>query len=140
MPTSKDPILRQRQFANLSRNGRPPGHGLQSKRIMVPLRQQAEAWARDRWPWLDDTRIHLVSDLAARVERVRVWSDENDILIGRSQRVTRAHPVVDSADRWAQRLDGMIDKLDAEAAAREKPESIIAGWHRQRQLAEGNHD
>jgi len=87
---------------------------------MVPLRAEAERWATVRWPWLDAARRHLVADLAARVERVRAWSEENDILIGRSGRTTRAHPVVVDADRWAQRLEALIGKYDDEARLRER--------------------
>jgi hypothetical protein len=93
---SKDPAKRAAQLKNLNRNGRPLIHGLGCERIMVPLRQQAEQWAWDRWPWLDATRVALVADLAARVQRVREWTDSNDILVGRSGRSTSAHPIVDS--------------------------------------------
>jgi hypothetical protein len=57
--------------------------------------------------------------LAAKVERVRIWCDENDILDRRARHSVRAHPVVDSADRWAARLDVMIRQLDAEKSERE---------------------
>lgn len=72
---------RAAQLANLN-GSRPPSHGLRSRVVMAPLREQAEEWALKRWPQLDDTRRHLVASLAARVERVRIWSDSNDILIG----------------------------------------------------------
>lgn len=104
---------RQAQLANLT-GSRPPSHGLRSRVVMAPLREQAEQWALERWPQLDDTRRHLVASLAARVERVRIWSDDNDILIGGSRRPVRTHPVVDSCDRWEARLDQMIARLDAE--------------------------
>lgn len=115
---------RAAQLANLT-GSRPPSHGLRSRVVMAPLREQAEEWARVRWPNLDDTRRHLVASLAARVERVRIWSDSNDILIGGSRRPARTHPVVDSCDRWEARLDQMIRTLDVEQAERDKPLSIL---------------
>jgi hypothetical protein len=64
----------------------------------------------------------LVADLAARVERVRIWANENDLLLRRGTHSVRAHPVVDSADRWSARREQLIRQLDAEQRERDDSE------------------
>jgi hypothetical protein len=139
VPLSKDPGRRAAQLRNLEKsNGRPPGHGLTSKRVMRPYREAAEAWARSRWPWLDDTRVHLVTGPAARVARVRDWEDQNDIVLGRPGRATRAQQIVVDADRWEARLLVLIKELDAEARERgDRPVSLQDVF---REYAEGDSD
>jgi hypothetical protein len=134
MGLSPDPVKRQRQLANLRpRSDARLTHGTNSQVVLAPLRKQADDWALDRWPWLDDTRRALVADLAARIRRVEIWADENDILFRRGTRSVRAHPIVDSADRWQARLDGLIRQLDAEQRERDRPESLIEQWRRESQ-------
>jgi len=123
MAISADPVKRKHQLANLQR-GAATKHGTNSATVMAPLRAEAELWASSRWPWLDSVRLVLVADLAARVNRVRIWSDEHDIIHSRGVRAVQAHPIVDSADRWQARLDTMIQRLDAETRERSRPKPV----------------
>lgn len=100
-------------------------HGLGSSRTMAPYQALAEEWAAQRWPNLDQTRRHLVADLAADVERVRDWKQNADIMVevpversGRRVKVWDLHPAVDKTDRRADRLWRMIAELDAEQRER----------------------
>jgi len=111
---------RSNQRANL--RGGPNAlitHGTRSPVLLAPLRAEALAWTHERWPWLDDVRRQLVADLAARVHRYEVWSDQNDIVvIRRDKRTTNVQPVVAEADRWQTRLWSLVNQLDAEARER----------------------
>ena len=137
---ARSEVGRRAQLANLDRGtGRPPSHGTRSARVMAPLRAEAEVWARARWPHLDDTRISLGSFLlAARVQRVEQWTVENDVLVGRPGRRTAAHPIVSEADRWASRLEGLIDKYDAEGREREVKRTPLDSSLRVRCRREGD--
>jgi hypothetical protein len=136
VPLSSDPERRAKQLGNLRNfpaapagNRRAATHGLSDAvnrglmtSVMAPLYRDAEAWAEDRWPWLDETRRKLVAFLAAKVDRVKVWTvDEgSDILDRRGKHTVRAHPIIDSGDRWEARLWGLIRELDAEQRERER--------------------
>ena len=87
--TSLDPGARARSLANLRPappvpelgNTRRMVHGLRSPRVMAPYQAAAEAWALARWPNVDETRRHMVADLAADIERVREWKVDEDIMV-----------------------------------------------------------
>ena len=61
---------------------------------------------------LDSERVGLVASLAARVKRVQDWADETDILDRQGRHRIRAHPVIDSLDKWEHRLTGTFRLLD----------------------------
>ncbi len=109
-----------RQLANGNLTRTLPGqssaalrHGLRSPLKLAPLRAEGEAWARARWPSLDETRAKLVGDLAARVELARRFTDEKGILRHKGKGVL--YPIVTELDRWERRLSDEIKELDAEA-------------------------
>jgi hypothetical protein len=139
MGLSPDPVKRQRQLANLRpRSDARLTHGAHSQVVLAPLRAEAEAWARRRWPWLDDTRVHVVAGIAAKVERIGQWEDENDVIHRRGQRAVRVHPVVESGVAWARHLEALVSKYDAEAEARRAADvdaEVEAAW--QAELEEG---
>ena len=145
MPLSKEPDRREAQLANLKRGqGSPAGAdarrlvtGTQSEVLLAPLRAEAECWVRRRWPWLDDARVHLVFDAAARIRRVEIWCDAHDVLHYRGQHRVSVHPVVETAAGWEKSLATWIDKLEAEARLRAKAdaevtaEDLVDAWRAQ---------
>jgi DNA-binding Lrp family transcriptional regulator len=97
--------------------------GIESEATMTPLRIEAEDWARDRWPWLDETRTKLIADLAAKVEAERQWREEHGLL--RNRRHGIVWPVVADGERWARRLAEEIRLLDTEARERERADPAL---------------
>ena len=94
MSLSNDPELHAKQLANLRPTTAPLKSGAHSTVLLASLRDEAERWARARWPSLDDTRRALVSSLAARIRRVELWCDEHDIIAARNRHTVRFQPVV----------------------------------------------
>jgi len=125
VPLSNDPEKRSRQLANLRPVTASLQHGAQSKVLLAPLKAEAARWARDRWPWLDDTRLALIATLAARIRRVEMWCDENDIIAARNRHTIRCQPVVAECDRWEARLEVLIRQLDVEGLARRQADAEV---------------
>jgi hypothetical protein len=123
-----DPKKRARQLENLRRGHVPSATEYQGGDVtwglhvgpvpLGPLVREAEVWSRDRWPWLDETRLALVAVLAARVRRVELWCEQNDVVFHPRHQRASVHPIIDSCDRWEARLAVMIEKLDKEANER----------------------
>jgi len=127
---SADPQKRERQLANLRRGHVPSeseGRSPKSRPAPValgPLTVEARAWAADRWPWLDDTRLALIAVLAARVRRVELWAQRNDVIFHPRKERASVHPIIDSCDKWEARLATMIEKLDREARERRREDPL----------------
>ena len=91
--------------------------GIGSALVMKPFRQQAELWARARWGWLDDTRLQLVSGLAADVAAIDRYFDDRTIIKSRGSEVW---PAAVHRNRWRSMLLDQIDRLDREGKEREQ--------------------
>lgn len=99
-------------------------HGATSPTRLAPLRLEGERFARQRWPWLDDARVALVSDLMARTELARRWLEDRGTVV--SNRHGRVFPVAVQLDAWSRRLDEMLVRLDAEHRERGRVDPTAA--------------
>ncbi len=99
-------------------------HGTRSPLKLAPLRLEGEAWVSTRWPFLDDTRVKLIGDLAARIELARRFTDTKGILRHKGHGIV--YPIVEQLDRWERRLSDEIKSLDAEARELAKVDSTTA--------------
>lgn len=61
-------------------NRRAVKSGAFSERLIAPLREEAEGYARDRWPWLRDDDVALYARLAARVQLLGEYELEHGVV------------------------------------------------------------
>lgn len=85
---------------------------------------------------MDEPRRQLVASLAARIRRVELWADENDIILRRKTGVS-AHPVVADWDRWEARLEQLVERLDREGRDVTDSTAIELDLEQARNVAQG---
>lgn len=99
-------------------NQRALKSGAFSDRQLAPIRQQAEEYARSRWPWVSDTDIALYARMAARVELLGEYELEHGVV----KDPVRGEVFATSTQlgQFEARLDRLVRRFD-EAAPPDAP-------------------
>lgn len=115
---SADPEKAARQLANLTGKASPGNthaatHGARGELTVAPKRAEALEAFKERYPKVNEMRLALAADLAARVELACEYIDKRGLF--KDRRSGELRPVVVQMDRWAARLDALLAELDRDA-------------------------
>jgi hypothetical protein len=99
-------------------NQRAVTHGATSEVRLKPLREKHAVELRRDYPWVDDRRLAVLADAAARFESAATFLDATGRVVKDAS--LNVWPVSDRMDRWGVRLWQMLSDLEAEGKANRK--------------------
>jgi hypothetical protein len=93
-------------------NARALTHGSTSEQRLAQLRPAAERMVRERWPWIDDLRLAILSDRLARLQSGRGWLDAQAGVVRNV--AGDVFPIVDRIEKWGSRVERLVADLEQE--------------------------
>lgn len=97
-------------------NTRALQHGVHSPRVLAPLREAHTKRLAARYPDLDDQRLYLLADLAAKREAGNNWLDRQGGVVRNDD--GDVYAVVVQVERWSAREWSIVTELERESAER----------------------
>jgi hypothetical protein len=91
-------------------NDRATTHGAYSEKVLGPLREQAKAYAAERWPGAPDDKLIAYANLSARVQALSDYELTHGVV--RSTVLGDVFPVSNLLSKLEPRLEKAIEALD----------------------------